>query len=241
MQQQAQGIITCPNNHILLQTKDLEPHIPIGSLSPQYTCTSCQNLFSRDDSCHFCVLCKFDLCQQCYDIQSNIRTSCPSGHILFKINTLGMKELDNQKPYCRKCKITLDQPSEYPTSCFKCKYDLCSSCTSDYEKQISQLDSSLKYDVAQKHQVGTCDKLHPLVNTEELPSKNFLIWSCLEVQGSPSCLACGFDLDSHSKERSFYSCQACDFDLCSNCNKLSQALNFSCSKGHKLYIVSSLK
>jgi len=176
-----------------------------------------------------------------------LRNSAKSQNLLsFRPHSLQDKHSQHertryQKPYCRKCKITLDQPSEYPTSCFKCKYDLCSSCTSEYEKQISQLDSSLKCDVSQKHQVGTCDKFHPLMNAEELPSKNILRWSCLEIQGSPSCLACGFDFDRNSKERSLFSRQACDFDLCSNCDKLSQELSFSCSKGHKLYIVSSLR
>jgi hypothetical protein len=127
--------ITCPKNHILLETNDLASlHDKEGDYKVNhYVCNACgKDLECTTTASQHCSSCYFDLCPSCFQAQRTINLTCKNDHDLFKVTNLntfyGSKGYRNNSYLCNFCHDSFDAQATPSTHCSCCKFDLCPDC-----------------------------------------------------------------------------------------------------------------
>ena len=235
--------ITCTNNHVLNPVNNLNQlHSGLQGTYTlnMYVCDTCRRKYTCSTSpTYHCTTCKFDMCPGCYEAQKIIKTSCPKSHPLFLVTALKAFANYNSNTYrCNSCLSSFDAAQNPPAHCKTCSYDLCPKCLAktqafipnNDEREQMQRDGNLK-------QV-TCPSRHilsPVNNLHQLhPSSGGSYASNVYF-----CDTCR--LNFKCQVDNSYHCQTCKFDVCPYCYQKDQRVNFDCSAGHPLYIVSNLK
>jgi len=236
--------ITCPNKHVLIQNANLrELHHQQAYNLNEYYCETCQGDFDCKETPSFhCVICNFDMCPECYELQKSIQIDCPNEHPLLKVSTLKLFSGYPTNQYsCKSCGNTHNSTISPSAHCRACKYDLCHDCLiSSQSKTQTHISTqrSLSGEISEQGKLVPCPADHPLQLVSNL-AKLYPGSRGIYALNEYSCDTCKGRFECQSNN--VYHCGLCKFDLCSNCYKEAQNIKFDCPIGHKLYIVTSLQ
>jgi len=237
-------LIGCPSGHLLQKETGLNQIgcFPSAAIltNQSFFCRTCntKNLFTGKEKYH-CKTCRFDMCQNCYENQKELqKIRCPKSHPLMRVRA--MKEFANYSSNnygCDACGANLDATLNPAAHCFACNYDLCPNCVASANPNSQQNQQNLIRPGGLFINV-TCPARH------SLSLVNNLIQLYPGVQGDYAknvyfCDTCRLSFNCQTDNT--HHCKTCGFDLCPYCFNKDKKINFSCSAGHPLFIVSNLK
>ncbi len=215
-----QQTLTCPKNHPLLKTENIRRlHGNKVYLDNIYICNGCSGRFSSTDTpCHHCLICSFDICQGCSQInQAQVvkvqdemkRMTCEKSHPLTASYRLSQMRPGWIKSYssdifvCSACSREFDSKTTVSQHCNPCRFDLCPSC----------------YKMSQELSFG-CTKNHILYYVSSLKQFNKPRKSYRNNRYTCSDCRNGFDASRSPSSH----CSTCSYDLCPPCCNSHQLL-----------------
>jgi len=221
-------IITCYNNHTLINTDDLsKTHNYKAYLNNKYICNNCRAKFSCTDApCFHCATCQFDLCPACsrsyhqtqFSLPTNMNkpeifskiVTCENFHALEKLSELSRRRSGWTKGYindnfiCNACGGRFDSCEIESFHCHTCEFDLCPDCY--YESSLIRIECPRQH---QLYMVSSLERFHKL---SSLYKDNQYFCNRCKKKNNASVISC-------------VHCKTCKFDLCKYCS-----LSLECSR-----------